>query len=44
LEYSLDQETLRIITSSGKWDPATKNGIPLNSYKVQPLNYRLESQ
>jgi periplasmic protein TonB len=44
LEYSLDQETLRIIARSGKWNPATKNGIPVDSYKVQPLNYRLESQ
>jgi protein TonB len=44
LEYSLDQETLRIINQSGKWDPATKDGIPVNSYKIQPLNYRLESQ
>lgn len=44
IEYSLDQESLRIIIQSGKWDPATKNGIPVNSYKVQPLNYRLESQ
>ena len=44
IEYSLDQETLRLIMQSGKWDPATKDGIPVNSYKVQPLNYRLESQ
>jgi protein TonB len=44
LEYSLDQETIRIITNSGKWDPSMKEGIPVNSYKVQPLNYRLESQ
>jgi len=44
LEYSLDQETLRIILQSGKWDPAIKNGIPINSYKIQPLNYKLESQ
>jgi len=44
LEYSLDQESLRIINQSGKWDPATKDGMPVNSYKIQPLNYRLESQ
>jgi TonB family protein len=43
LEYSLDQETLRIIVQSGKWDPATKNGIPVNSFKMLPLNYKLES-
>jgi protein TonB len=44
IEYSLDQESLRIINQSGKWDPATKDGMPVNSYKIQPLNYRLESQ
>ena len=44
VEYSLDQESLRIIIKSGKWDPATKDGIPVDSYKVQPLNFRLESQ
>ena len=44
VEYSLDQESLRIIIQSGKWDPATKNGIPVNSFKTQPLNYRLESK
>jgi protein TonB len=43
-EYSLDQESLRIIKNSGTWDPALKEGIPVKSYKVQPLNYRLESQ
>lgn len=44
LEYSLDQETLRIITQSGKWDPAIKDGIPVSSYRTQPVNFRLESQ
>jgi len=44
IEYSLDQESLRLIMQSGKWDPSTKDGIPVNSYKIQPLNYRLEAQ
>jgi periplasmic protein TonB len=44
VEYSMDQETIRIIVQSGKWDPATKEGVPVNSYKIQPLNYKLESQ
>jgi periplasmic protein TonB len=44
LEYSLDQESLRLIIQSGKWEPATKDGIPVNSCKIQPLNYKLESQ
>jgi protein TonB len=44
VEYSLDQEALRIILQSGKWEPATKDGIPVNSYKVQPVNFRLEAK
>ena len=44
LEYSLDQESLRLILQSGKWDPATRDGIPVISYKIQPLNYRLNTQ
>jgi periplasmic protein TonB len=44
VEYSLDQESLRIINQSGKWDPATKDGTPVNSYKAQPLNFKLAVQ
>jgi protein TonB len=44
VEYSLDQESLRIINQSGKWDPATKEGRPVNSYKAQPMNFKLEAQ
>jgi protein TonB len=44
VEYSLDQEALRLILQSGKWEPSTKDGIPLNSYKMQSVNFRLETQ
>jgi periplasmic protein TonB len=44
LEYSLDQDALRLIINSGKWEPAQKEGIPVNSCKIQPLNYRLQAQ
>jgi periplasmic protein TonB len=43
LEYSLDQEALRVIRVSGIWDPATKDGEKIKSYKMQPFNFRLES-
>jgi protein TonB len=42
VEYSLDAETIRIIKKSGKWNPATRNGQPLNSFKRQPITYRLQ--
>jgi protein TonB len=43
-EYSCDQESIRIILGSGKWEPATKDGIPVHSYKVQQLNCTREAQ
>jgi protein TonB len=42
VEYSLDEETLRIIHISPKWVPATIDGKPVKSYKLQPITYLLE--
>jgi periplasmic protein TonB len=42
VEYSLDQEALRIIRKSGRWIPGMKNGIKSNTYKSQPLNFKLQ--
>jgi periplasmic protein TonB len=42
LEYSLDQTALKLVKDSGKWIPALKDGIPVKSYKSQPLNFKLE--
>lgn len=42
VEYSLDEEALRIINESGKWEPAFQNGQQVKSYKLQPINFRLE--
>jgi periplasmic protein TonB len=44
LEYSLDQESLRVIKNSGKWNPAIQHGEPKKSYKLMPINFKLESQ
>lgn len=41
VEYSLDQETLRIIAASPAWIPAFQNGRKVKSYKRQPLTFRL---
>jgi periplasmic protein TonB len=38
-EYSLDQESFRLIKKSGKWEPALRNGIPVNSYQLKYLNF-----
>ena len=42
VEYSLDREAMHIISNSGKWEPATHNGRPVLSYKVQPMVFRLD--
>ena len=39
LEYSLDEEALRIIQKSPNWSPATKDGKVLKSYKKQPITF-----
>jgi protein TonB len=42
VEYSLDEEALRIIKGSGKWEPSFQNGHNVKSYKRQPVNFRLQ--
>jgi TonB family protein len=41
VEYSLDQEALRMIIESPAWIPAFQNGRKVKSYKKQPLNFKL---
>jgi periplasmic protein TonB len=38
-EYSLDQEALRLIKNSGKWEPAMKSGLQVSSGQTQYLNF-----
>jgi protein TonB len=40
-EFSVDEETLRLIKKSAVWVPATKDGVPVKSYKRQPITFRL---
>lgn len=42
VEFSLDEESLRLIRDSPRWTPAVKNGKAVKSYKIQPILYRLE--
>jgi periplasmic protein TonB len=37
-------EAIRVIKSSGKWDPAIQNGLKVKSYKQQTIKFRLETQ
>jgi len=42
VEYSLDDEAIRIVSHSGKWTPAFQDGRIVKSYKCQPIIYRLD--
>ncbi|GAB2659756.1 hypothetical protein GCM10027036_11730 [Flavihumibacter cheonanensis] len=42
IEYTLDDESIRMISISGKWIPAVKDGKNVKTYKHQPIVYRLE--
>jgi len=42
VEHSLDQAALSVIVNSGNWEPAFQNGHHVASYKLQPLNFKLE--
>jgi len=44
VEYSLDQASLKLVKDSGKWVPGIKDGIPVKTYKIQPVNFKLESK
>ncbi|MFT3825537.1 MAG: TonB family protein [Chitinophagaceae bacterium] len=42
VEYSLDEEALRIINRSPRWTPAIQNGRQVRSYKRQPIMFGLK--
>jgi protein TonB len=42
VEFSIDQESLRIIQISPKWHPAFQNGRLVKSYKKQPIIFMLQ--
>lgn len=41
LEFSVDEEAIRIIQGSGTWLAAFQNGDEVKSYKMQPINFKL---
>jgi len=42
VEFSLDQEALRMIKESPKWTPAYQNGKIVKSWKLQPITFKLK--
>jgi len=43
LGYGMEQEVVRVISKSGKWQPAMQNGRPVNAYRRQPITFLLDS-
>lgn len=39
VEYSIDQEALRLINNSPEWTPAVQDGRKVKSYKKQPIYF-----
>jgi protein TonB len=37
----LREESVRVVTASGKWVPATLNGKPVRSYKKTPIQFKI---
>jgi len=42
VEYSIDQEALKLIKNSGTWDPETKNGVAEHTVEVRSLRFAPE--
>jgi len=41
VEFSLDEEAMRMIKESPRWKPAVQNGKKVKSYKIQPITFKL---
>lgn len=39
VEYSIDEEAIRLIEKSPKWSPSLKDGKRVKSYKIQPITF-----
>jgi len=37
--YGMEEEVMRVIRKSPKWQPATQNGRPVKAYRKQPITF-----
>jgi len=42
VEYSADQEAMRIIKNAPLWEPAIQDGHPVKAYRIQPITFRVD--
>jgi hypothetical protein len=41
--FGMEEEVIRVIEKSGKWNAAMQNGQPVKTYRKQPISFVLES-
>lgn len=41
IEYSIDEEAIRLMRESPKWNPASQDGKFVKAYRLQPLTFQL---
>lgn len=42
--FGMEQEAVRVIKKSGKWNPAIQNGREVKAYRKQPITYQVTDQ
>ncbi len=42
--YGMEQEVVRIILKSGKWEPAVQDGRPVKAYRKQPVSFVVQEE
>jgi len=41
--YGMEQEVIRVLKLSGRWNPAVQNGKPVKAYRRQPITFAVEA-
>jgi protein TonB len=42
--YGLEEEAMRVLRKSKKWQPAIKNGVNVKSYRRQPVTFEVKQE
>ncbi len=42
--FGMEQEAVRVIKKSGKWNPAIQNGREVKAYRKQPITFQVTDQ
>lgn len=43
VDKDLDKEAVRVVKSMPKWNPGKNNGVPVRSYFILPVTFRLKN-